>query len=261
VNFVVVTQDEPFYVKYFFKVFIDKYPYRDEIKGVVIQNTFNKKSNVSIYRKAMLFYGFWGSVLMGLQYAFCKLAEVLWHSNKSSFTPTIKSVLRSYKVPVLSFRSVNNSEFLGFIKEGKISLVISVAASEIFKRSVLEAPEFGCINMHSGPLPMYKGMMPNFWTLFNKERYAYVTIHKMAEKIDDGAIIRQDKFEIEKNESFNSLARRSKEFGAELMVDVLKRLRQGSMNCRPNYSSQATYYTFPTAEQIKLFKKRGGRIL
>ncbi len=258
---VIVTQAEPFYIKYFFKVFLEKYPYRDEIKGVVIQDTFNKKSNISVYKKALLFYGFFGFILMGLQYAFCKLIEIIWHSKKNSFAPTIKSVLRSYKVPLLPIRSINDRKFLDFIKKEKISLVISVAASEIFKKPVLEAPKFGCVNMHSSPLPKYKGMMPNFWTLYNKERYAYVTIHKMAEKIDDGPIIQQDRFEIAKNESFNSLARKSKEFGAKLMIEVLQRFKQGSVNCLPNDSSQATYYSFPTHEQIRLFKKGGGRIL
>lgn len=260
-NIVIVTQQEPFYIKYFFEMFLSQYAYKDEIKGVVIQKTLNQRSMICLCKKVFAFYGLKGFFIMGIKYILLRLADCFFNATGIQFALTTNTVLASHKTRILGFESVNSNEFLDFIKEEDISLVISVAASEIFKRELLQTPILGCVNMHSGPLPKYRGMTPNFWTLYNKEKYAWVTIHKMNEKLDDGPIICQDKFEIGKGESFNSLARRSKEFGADLMVKAINKLRGDNLSCKANDRSQATCYTFPTKAHIRAFRQKGGKIL
>lgn len=260
-NLVFVTQHEPFYIKHFFKVFLKNYHYRSEIKGIIIQDTLNEKSQTAFYRKILSFYGIHGFFSMGLQYVFLQISDIISTITGISIAFTLSAILKKYGIPIVQYKSVNDKKFIDYIKNENISVVVSVAASEIFKKEVLQAPPLGCINMHSGPLPKYRGMMPSFWTLFNKEEYAWVTIHMMTEKLDDGPIILQDKFKIKDGETYNSLARRSKEFGAELMCKALNSLLEGNVTCSPNDSSKATYYTFPTKQEVKTFKKNGGRIL
>ncbi|HDH07471.1 MAG TPA: hypothetical protein ENG89_00430 [Candidatus Moranbacteria bacterium] len=260
-NIMFVTQDEPFYIKSFFRRFLSQYLEKDMIKGVLIQKTFNQGSFSGVLKKALDFYGKFGFFYMGLQYAGIKASDLQSRLLNIQFNHSIEQIVEKHGIPLLKFESVNGVDFLEFIRKEDISLIISVAASEIFKKSVLNAPAMGCINVHSAPLPKYRGMMPNFWTLYNKEEYAWITVHKMVEKLDEGPIILQESFNVFPRESYNSLAKRSKEYAAELLIKVLKMFEDGTVRYLPNDSSKATYYTFPTKEEVHEFKKRGGRII
>src|SRR2546429_8962132 len=47
-----------------------------------------------------------------------------------------------------------------------VDVLLSVAAPEIFRRPALMAVPH-VLNVHSGKLPLYRGMMPTFWALQN----------------------------------------------------------------------------------------------
>ena len=259
-NLVFVTQSEPFYIKYFFRVFLEDYKDRNNIKGIIIQDTLGQKKYSRTIQKAFRFYGTVGFIYFGIKYMGIKASDILSRLINIQFNISIEQIARKYNRPILKFKSVNSKDFLDYIKKEGIDLIISVAASEIFKKDILNMPKYGCINIHSSPLPKYRGMMPNFWILYNNEKYAWVTIHKMVEKLDDGPIIFQDKFEIMSGETYHSLAKRSKKFAAKQLLKVLKQFEEGEIKYMPNDSSKATYYTFPTKEEIKQFTKKGGRM-
>ncbi len=257
---VFVTQSEPFYIKHFFNTFLKNYP-SENIKGLVIQTTLNQKKRSDVIRKAVDFYGITGFIYMGAKYAEIKVTDAFSRFTNIQTNSSMEQIVKKYDVPILKYRSINGKDFLDFIKNEDIDLIVSVAASEIFKEGVLNAPRLGCINIHSAPLPKYRGMMPNFWTLYNNEEYAWVTIHKMVDKLDDGPIILQDKFKILPDETYNSLAKRSKKFATKVLLKVLKKFDEGAITYLSNDSSKATYYTFPTKKEIREFKRRGGRII
>ena len=261
INFVFVTQSEPFYIKNFFRVFLANYNHRDEIKGVIIQKTLNEKSKSGLYKKALYFYGLYGFIIMGFRFVFLNFIGFICKLTGISYELTIEGIFKKHGIAILSFESVNSQEFMDFVKKEDISLIISVAASEIFRKEILETPPNGCVNMHSGPLPRYRGMMPNFWTLYNREEYAWISIHQMTERIDDGAILLQDRFKIPENITYHELAVQSKVFGARLMNTFLKKMRAGDLKPITNDTSLATYYTFPSKQEVAEFRKKGGRII
>ena len=63
----------------------------------------------------------------------------------------------------------------------------------IFKKELLKIPRYGCINLHCSILPKYAGLLPSFWTIYNKEEKIGSTVHYMDDKIDNGAILGQVK--------------------------------------------------------------------
>lgn len=259
-NILFITQSEPFYIKYFFRIFLNKCT-KYNIKGIVIQDPFNQKQLSRIIKRVIYFYGIKGFLKMCFKYLIIKSTDFASKFLDIQVNASIEQIVKKHAIPILNYKSVNNKEFIDFIKKENIDLVISVAASEIFRYEVLHTPNYGCINIHSAPLPKYRGMMPNFWTLYNNEEYAWVTIHKMVEKLDDGSIILQDKFKIINGETYDSLAKRSKEFAARLLLKTLEQIEEGEVNYLSNDSSKATYFTFPTKDEVRQFKKMGGRII
>jgi len=142
-----------------------------------------------------------------------------------------------------------------------IDLDISVAAPQIFKEKLIKLPSRGCINIHNSKLPKYRGMLPNFWQMFNGEKAVGTTIHFINAGIDDGDILFQKETPIEPGESLDSLIKRTKKLGAIFMIDAVLSLKQGPVKPLPNRKEEATYFTFPTKEQAKEFRKRGYKLL
>jgi methionyl-tRNA formyltransferase len=104
-------------------------------------------------------------------------------------------------------------------------------------------------------------MMPTFWQMFNGERSVGITIHYMSEKVDEGRALFQDSFEIAPGESLDHLIRRSKRYGAQCMVRVLRDLHTGTQQAVPLNAADGTYFTFPTIEEIRQFHRRGLRAI
>jgi len=254
-----VTQDEPFFIRHFFRRFMAEYP-AGSIRGIVIQRTFDKKSKAGAIKQALGFFGPWGFFIMAIRALGLRVSDMALRAIGRNSGTSIQSIARLHGVPVLPFRSVNTKEFLEFLRMESIDLVVSVAASEIFNSPALNAPRLGCINIHSAPLPRYRGMMPNFWVLYHGEKEAYVSIHRMEEKLDSGPILMQESFPILPGESYVSLASRSKVFAAGLLIKCIEKLESGNVETLPNDPEKATYFTFPKPKEAREFRGKGGRI-
>jgi methionyl-tRNA formyltransferase len=104
-------------------------------------------------------------------------------------------------------------------------------------------------------------MLPSFWTLLNGEREGGVTVHYMNPGIDDGPIIEQRRFAIHPDDTVDTLIRRSKAVGAELLADVLGKLRTGTITTRPNNPAEGTYYSFPTRKDVSRLRALGRAVV
>jgi methionyl-tRNA formyltransferase len=249
-NILFVTQDDPFYVKIFFKEFLGKYPDLSEIKGAVIGSTLGKKSLPQLVKQMLEFYGPMGFLVMGTKYVLKKVSG-----------DSLKRLFESRGIPCQERNDVNSPSFIEEWRKKEIDVIISVASSAIFKQALLEMPRWGCLNIHHAKLPKYRGMLPNFWQMFNDEKFAGITVHRMNPKIDDGEIVAQRELEILPGEPLESLIKRSKKAGAGLMLEVIETIRAGKVSYLKNDSSVSSYYTFPGAADVKEFKRRGKRIL
>jgi methionyl-tRNA formyltransferase len=83
---------------------------------------------------------------------------------------SIASLARSAGIPLVWGRSVNQPEYIAQVRAMAPDVIVSVAAPEVFKLELLKVPRLGCINIHSGRLPMYRGMMPTFWQMLRGEK-------------------------------------------------------------------------------------------
>ena len=72
-------------------------------------------------------------------------------------------------------------------------LMISAGYDRIVPADLLARVERS-VNVHFGMLPKYRGSYSIPWAILNNETEIGVTLHEMAPSIDDGAIIRQDRF-------------------------------------------------------------------
>jgi methionyl-tRNA formyltransferase len=161
----------------------------------------------------------------------------------------------------LPFDDMNGEQAPDFVRREAIDLVVSVSASQIFKRPILEAPRIGCINLHNAPLPHYRGMLPNFWQMYHGEDESVLTIHEMVEDLDKGDILTQAGTTIEPDDSLDEVIRRTKHRSAEVLAETLEEVRTATARLSPLPAVEGSYFTWPTREQAREFRRRGKRLL
>ncbi len=245
-----VTEEDPLYVIRFFDIFFAEYPRDDiEVCGVTIDRAFHEPMWKTLRRMYGL-YGPWGLFCQGLHFIGARIRG-----------RSIESLAVSAGVPILTTRSVNQPECIEKIRAIAPDVIVSVAAPEIFKLELLSIPRLGCINMHSGRLPTYRGMMPTFWQMLRGEPAVTITAHRMAEKLDAGDVLATRLFEIKKNDSLDRVIKGTKCEGARLLIEVLGNLRADRAQATPLDMKEASYFSFPKAEDVREFRKRGHRLL
>ena len=219
-----VTEDDPLYVIRFFDVFLAEYP-RDEIEvcGITIDRAFHEPLWKTLRRIHGL-YGPWGLVRQGLRFIDARLRR-----------RSIEALAALAALPIVRARSVNEPAYIAQIRQMAPDVIVSVAAPEIFKPELLSVTRLGCINVHSGRLPAYQGMMPTFWQMQRGERAVTITVHRMVPRLDTGDVLATKEFALRNCDSLDRVIKGTKCEGAKLLIRVLRDLRA---NLRPIIASR-----------------------
>lgn len=246
----IVTEDDPLYVVRFFEVFFDAYP-RDEIEivGLSIQKAFSEPLSQTA-RRMWRFYGPVDFMRLAARYARVR-----------SRGQSITTLAGRHGVPLVPVESVNAPAYIERARRLAPDVIVSVAAPEIFRAELLAVPRLGCINIHSGRLPVYRGMMPTFWQLRHGERRVVITVHEMVEELDAGAVLGTCDWPLREQDSLDRVITGTKRAGARLMIDVLRRLRAGDTKATPLDWSEKKYFGFPKADDVRAFRMKGHRML
>ena len=262
-NIILVTQDDPFYIPIFFKELLkNDISKKFNLKGIIIQPPLGKKSIKKLIAQMLGFYGFMDFLIIGTKYILYKLLNlisIVFFKGKFPGVFSVEHILRKKNVNIIKIENINSEESLEFLKSLDIDVIFSIAASQIFKKNILELPKVGCFNIHTSKLPRNRGMMPNFWSLYNyeKEPVSAVTIHKMNEKLDDGDILIQKDFALDSKESLDSLIKRTKKMSAFVFLNAINLIENQSISFIKNDPTKATYNTFPRKEDVLRFKEKG----
>jgi methionyl-tRNA formyltransferase len=245
-----VTEDDPLYVITFFETFFACYP-RDtfHIIGISIQKPFNE-AKVATARRILSFYGILDFARLTSRVTFQKLRK-----------RSISRLAREEGIALVPTRSVNDPAFVRRIRLSEPDVIVSVAAPEIFKDDILGSARLGCINVHSGRLPAYRGMMPTFWQMRFGESHATVTAHEMNAAIDSGAVLGTREYPIREHDSLDRVINGTKRQAACLIIGVLKELASGTSRAQPLDMKSASYYPFPSRVDARSFRERGHRLL
>jgi methionyl-tRNA formyltransferase len=266
-NILFITQDDPFYIPHFFREFFAHF--RDpeiKVSGIVIQTPLGKKSMGALMKQMLAFYGWADFLRVGFRFAFFKVMNVIATKAFRGRFPgnfSLEHFLMKNEIPVVHCADVNGAPFIDTLKPLKLDLIVSVAASQKFRRELLSASRYGCINIHNSRLPRNRGMLPNFWSLyhFDSDPMSAMTVHKMNETLDDGAILLQEELRLDPAESLEDLIVRTKKLNAHLVLKALSLYKNGEPALLPNNGAEATYNRFPTREDVERFRAKGLRLL
>ena len=120
-------------------------------------------------------------------------------------------------------------------------LAVVVAYGKILPPPILDAPRYGCINVHFSLLPALRGAGPVQWAIIRGATETGVTTMQMDEGLDTGPMLLQRTTPIGPQDTAASLGERLAALGADLLGETLSALRAGTLRPTPQDHDAHTY--------------------
>ena len=159
----------------------------------------------------------------------------------------------------IAITDINGSD-LNLLRAFDADLLISIRFGQIFKAEAIAQPRTGIINLHSGLLPEYKGVMASFWSLLNEEPRLGTTLHWITDKkMDSGALISTRPQPARSSETYVEQVLSLYRLGVEQICEAVDQLQSLAATKGDDLPSGA-YYSFPTTDDIDRFEERGWRL-
>lgn len=131
-------------------------------------------------------------------------------------------------------------------------LIVVTAFGQILRKSVLELPRYGCINVHASLLPRWRGAAPIQATILHGDPTSGATIMIMDPGVDTGPMLAQQALEIRADDTAAALGERLSQVGAALLIQTLPGYLDGSIRPQPQDNEQATYAPMLSKEEGRL---------
>jgi methionyl-tRNA formyltransferase len=91
---------------------------------------------------------------------------------------------------VSDIQSLNCQAGLKIVNDYVPDLIVSIRFGLILESKIIAIPKFGVINLHSGELPKYRGVMATFRAMQQNDTEYGTTVHYINDSgIDNGEII------------------------------------------------------------------------
>ena len=235
--------------------------------NIVVVSIYTVEGKGTLTNKFSYFiqgFGLLQSTKMGLHLITAKLLDkidLLFGGKLPGAKRSVKSVAKKHGITFGVLHSMRAVEVLNVLRSQNLDLIISFSAPCVFPPELLEIPKHGCLNLHCSLLPTYAGVLPSFWTMYHGEKEGGATVHYMDDKIDNGSILGQVRTNISDCSSMYQSIRKTKQAGGGLMIDVIRSIMDGTVQVTTNHASHGSYFTWPTIEQMRDFRKKGGRLI
>lgn len=172
--------------------------------------------------------------------------------------PPVKVEALKQGIPVYQPEKIKQEEELNKIIDLKPDLIVTAAFGQILPNKLLEAPKFGCINVHASLLPELRGGAPIHYSILQGKEKTGITIMYMAEKLDAGDILTQVEVPITENDTVGTLHDKLSVAGSALLSETLPKLLKGELTPIPQKDEEATFASNIKREDERIVWNRTG---
>ncbi len=154
----------------------------------------------------------------------------------------VKAVAQQHNLPVIQPKSIKKSaDDLAQLRHYEADYFVVVAYGQILSQEILDMPRYGCINGHGSLLPKYRGAAPIQWGLYNGETVTGMTTMLMDIGMDTGAMLLTSTQPIDILDNAHDLAIALSQQAADLVIETLPKLANGSLTPTAQDDALATY--------------------
>jgi len=176
---------------------------------------------------------------------------------------TFRQLSDLHRVPMQGVRNINSLETLEQIATSQPDLIVSIRFGHIFRDAVLKLPKHGVINLHSGLLPEYRGVLATFWSLLHEASHYGYTLHHISDpSIDTGDVIERQSMPTQPERSLFWHIVNLYEPAADSILKAIQAYRYGAPPpMLPQAHQHGAYHSIPTAQDFDAFQRNGLKLL
>jgi methionyl-tRNA formyltransferase len=163
--------------------------------------------------------------------------------NEKIWFKTPAMAAREKAVPVFTPGNVNTPEWIERVSAMRPDLILSVYYRNMISAKILGLPRLGAFNMHGSLLPKYRGRAPINWAVLHGESRIGMTLHRMVQSADAGAIIDQEGVELGPRDTAEEAFRKVLPCAKCVLARQIDALLSGTARETPQDHAQATKFT------------------
>ncbi|HET9413775.1 MAG TPA: methionyl-tRNA formyltransferase [Pseudolabrys sp.] len=153
----------------------------------------------------------------------------------------VEQEARRLALAVHTPRTLKDDEAQAAFRAHNADAAVVVAYGLILPKSLLAAPRLGCFNVHASLLPRWRGAAPINRAIMADDAESGVTIMKMDEGLDTGAMAMAERMPIGSDMTAGDLHDALSRLGADLMLRALAAAERGSLALTPQPAAGVTY--------------------
>lgn len=162
-------------------------------------------------------------------------------------------------LPLLDLADVNDTATATAIRAARPDILVSLHFDQIFAAATLALAPRGGINLHPSLLPHHRGPVPAIWALAERAPRFGVTIHRLAPRIDAGAILAQAAVALPPSVTASAATRALHLAGVPLLTRVLADLAADEVS--GHEAPLLPYCPFPPPDLLRGLAARGRRLV
>jgi methionyl-tRNA formyltransferase len=148
---------------------------------------------------------------------------------------------RRLSLPVFTPKTLKDDEVQAAFRAHGADAAVVVAYGLILPKPVLDAPRLGCFNVHASLLPRWRGAAPINRAVMAGDAESGVTIMRMDEGLDTGAMAMADRTPIAPDMTAGDLHDVLSRLGADVMARALAAAERGSLTLTAQPEQGVTY--------------------
>jgi len=153
----------------------------------------------------------------------------------------VQEIAEKFGIAVHHPKTLRGEEAAALFRSHAADVAVVVAYGLILPKAILEAPAYGCLNLHASLLPRWRGAAPIHRAIMAGDAETGVMVMKMEEGLDTGPVALAERISIEQNVTTGELHDKLMLLGADLMARALAALARGSLSFTPQAAEGVTY--------------------
>ena len=175
---------------------------------------------------------------------------------------TFAGIAQAIGGDITELNAVNEEPDLERLRRSQPELLLSIRYGVILREVVIGIPRYGVLNLHSGLLPDYKGVMATFRAMLNGESRIGATLHYINDAtIDTGPIVTTTSMPVDPAHSYLRHVLALYDGGCKALAAAVDEItRTGAVEVTPQPPG-GNYYSFPTDQELRDFAARGLKLV
>lgn len=155
--------------------------------------------------------------------------------------PRIKTVAEQAQIPVLQPARVKREEELQLLRDLEPDVIVVMAYGQILPKALLEIPQIAIINLHASLLPKHRGASCIQAAIDQGDAESGMTVMHVTEGLDEGDVILQRPFKLDKSVTGGELHDQLMADGPECLLQALELLFEGTAPRVPQDDALSNY--------------------